>query len=36
MGAVGEFLSPIYTTEKTGSGPIEKWSRPIFFNRLHG
>ena len=27
--------SPIYTTEKTGSGPIKKWSWPIFLNRLH-
>lgn len=27
--------SPIYTTEKTGPGPIKKWSRPIFFVRLH-
>ena len=23
--------SPIYTTEKTGPGPIKKWSGPIFF-----
>ena len=28
--------SPIYTTEKNGSGHIGKWSGPIFFNRLHG
>lgn len=27
--------SPIYTTEKTGPGPIKKWSGPIFFVRLH-
>ena len=29
-------ISLIYTTEKSGFGPLKKRSRPIFFNRLHG
>ena len=29
-------ISLIYTTEKSGFGPLKKRSGPIFFNRLHG